>query len=1167
MSKFTLYGLVIQCLACELLFATEGKAQMESIYELRVALSESQLHLKGFIREIEAQTQLNFTFDDARVDLKAEMELQTTEGILADILREVSRGYHLKFQRINENVHVSKSSSNNQPVSEFLSNRPPTTITGQVTSDDAADGLPGVNVIVKGSTTGTVTDVNGKYAINVPSADAILVFTSVGYEPEEIKVGNQSVINLIMSPNIQELQELVVIGYGQRSKRDVTSAISQVDSDDISKRVAMSPEMAMQGQMSGVQVVGNNGDPNARPTIRIRGTNTWGVADPLYVIDGVPIEEYGAGVEGDSYVRGTVNIMSMINPDDIESISVLKDASAGAIYGVRASNGVVLITTKKGRDKKPSINYSQRIGVSNMVEKIDLLNTQEYTNHVNALYASDPTSEDSRHPLNDVFRPDDPSYLGDSPTYDWQDAVLNKNALTQDYNVSISGGSSSSDYYVSAGYSNHEGIFIGSDMERLSGSIKLNTDINKYIRAGVNYRISSVKSHNPPIESLAKISLTPPWQPIHDPNGLNGYAHVIKGFDENGVWDNQVLYGQATRNNVPGFMSMNDNYSYSLRHIGSAYLEVEPINGLTIKGSASMDNFNNGQDVFYQYNRSYFQYDGPNPEVLGGPSSVGSYERRIVANKNMVYEVTANYQRSFGDHNLDVLFNSMLQQYSADWSHVGTEYVTSTNRDLVHFGGDRQFTRNSGFTTRGARAGLLLRTGYNYASKYYLDLTLRRDGSSKFASDYRWGYFPAVSAAWRISQEPFMSNVVWLNDLKLRAGWGELGNEEVPAYAFLSLINTAPRYAWGNNPENIGYGYGNSAATVYGLPNPELLWERTATLNIGFDSRLFDALDFSFEYYDKVTEGLLQQITIPPSSGIIDFPQDNIGDVRNRGIELNLNYQGNIGRFNYSVGGNFTTVHNEVLKTYKGIPLDNIEEGYSLRYIRGYKVDGIFQTDAEAQEWMANHQDDNYEEPKVTAGDMYFEDLRGAPTEEDLDKGINEFYSPEPDGVIDNYDRVFLGKTIPGYYYGINISGELSGFDLSMQFTGVGDVQKVNNIKTSLGNPYNIGLNRTRDVLETWTPENPNTEVPRLMFGDPAANMRFSDYFVENGDYLRLTNLQVGYTLPQSAYDFTNNIINNFRIYAGASNLFTLTKYKGLDPEDDSNPAPLIIYTGLNLRF
>ena len=1122
-----------------------------------VTLSRDGLTVKDALQQIENQARMLVGYDESIIDvnriIKEPVRNVTLEEALNIILKGTSCSYTIKDNYIvivkaNEMVKVS----------------------GRIVDEN---GLPliGVGIRIKENPSmGTISDIDGNFAMEVPIQSS-LEFSLIGFLSSVVKINDHNNnLRIILKENARSLDEVVVIGFGVRSKRDITTAISTISSDKVVKTVSLSPEMSMQGQMSGVQIIGNQGDPNARPTIRIRGTNTWGVSDPLYVIDGIPVKEYGAGIDGDSYTRGNINIMSMIDPNDIESISVLKDAASAAIYGVRAANGVILITTKKGKREKTTVEYSQKVGVQNQNQRIDLLDTKGYADYFNYFFNTDPNwlSLINRSDIY-VFNPDYPDrYLGNNPTYDWQDASLTKNAMTQDYSVRVSGGTEKADYSTSFGYANEEGVRLGNNMERFSGAFKLNTDLNKYARVGINFRLSYGKGHSSLVPSLIVAGMIPPWQPIYDEDGLNGYAGVVEGYRANGTWNSAVKYGSMTRNNFLGQMSMVDSQNESLRLMGNAYLEIEPVSGLTLKGVVNMDNFSNNISNFSGFEASIFAYNGANP-TMQPVGSVGSYEERVTTNNNRIFEFTANYAKKIKLHSVDFLFNMMNQKYNAKYSRGGTEYMSTANEDLRNLGGENQYTNVTSSKSRGALAGMLFRLGYNYDSKYYLDLTMRRDGSSRFAPKNRWGIFPGVSAAWRISSESFMEQLEWLDDLKIRASWGKLGNQEVANMAYLSPINTQPNYAWGNNPASPGLGYYSSGATVYSMANEGLMWEKTTTRNAGVDFTLLRGLNGSFEYYYKTTDGILQTVSLPPSVGMLNQPVDNIASVKNTGIELNLNYYKEIGDLSFSVGGNFTTVKNVVTKMYDGIPnLDlNIEEGQSMYYIRGYALGGMFQSSEEAVDYMSRVEDIIYRPALISGGDMWFKDLRGAPTKEDLENGINRFYSPVSDNIVDSYDQVYLGKTIPGYYYGFNLSLEYKGFDINALFTGVGDVQKVNAVKQTFLNTSAVAVNQMPEILNYWTEENKNTTIPRVRYGDPAGNTRFSDYFVENAGYLRLANTQLGYTLPQSVYKVTQNILSYARIYIGVSNLFTITKYGGLDPEDDYNPAPLIFHTGLSLRF
>lgn len=1150
-------------------FAVDGYSQ-----QTKLTLKFNKAVLEDVLNEIEDKSEFYFLYNQDLVNTRTTVNLNVKDQKIDEVLNVLFQETNISYTISDRQIVLTNSTNESKTKGNSGQQKP---VSGRVT-DTAGGPLPGVSVVVKGTTYGTITDKDGNYSLSNIPENALLQFSFMGLRMQEVIVGNKTAINVVMEEESIGLEEVVAVGYGTRSRRDVTTAISTVSSDKIAKVVPSSPELLMQGQMSGVQVLGNQGSPNARPKVRIRGTNTFGIAAPLYVVDGIAIKEWGAGIEGssDQYTRGGINIMTMIDPSDIESISVLKDASAGAIYGVKAANGVVLITTKKGRKEKTTVNYSQRFGFQNLNKEIDLLNTKQYVDFNNALYATDPTSDGSRSPLNEVFRPENANYMGNMPTYNWQAAVKNKNAMTQDYSINVSGGTEKVDYYMSFGYADQEGVIIDNNLKRYNGSFKINMNVNDYLRVGVNYRLSSAEGRDMSgqVGSLIKTAMTPVSQPIYDPNGINGFAQVVKGYNENGVWNSNVLYGSMTRYNMPGLFSLVNSKNTSLRNLGNAYVELEPLKGLKLRGTMNIDHFDNTIKGGSQYISSYFKYDGGDPTSRGGVGSVGDYGLRSTKNFNRVSELTSSFVKSFGKHNIDLLLNTSAQKFVVDYMDVGTDYVTSTNPNLINLGGENKYTRAGAFKKQEAFQGYLLRGGYNYDNTYYLDATIRRDGSTRFSEEYRWGTFPGMSAAWRISKEGFLRDSKWLNDLKLRAGWGELGNDEVTPLAYLSTINTAPTYAWGNNPtprtdnpNTIGLGYTSSAAAVYGMANRNLQWEKTSTMNLGFDAVMFNDLNFSFEYYNKLTDGILQKVTLPPSTGVIYMPDGNVAQVRNSGVELNINYKVELGQLNLSVGGNLTTVKNKVEKLYGGIPMWNIEEGQSLFYIKGYKLDGIFQSDEEAQAWMENNEDVLYQSAKVRGGDFHFKDMRGAPTAADIANGVNLYYSPQKDSIIDSYDQVFLGKTIPGFYYGFYLNADFKGIDFSAQFTGVGDVQKVNNVRSTFSMPYGEAMNHTPEVLNAWTPTNKNTRIPRMIWQDPAANGRFSDYFVENAGYLRLANLQLGYTLPESVYAGTNNILRNARIYIGCSNLLTITNFSGLDPEDENNPAPVIIYTGLNIKF
>jgi TonB-linked SusC/RagA family outer membrane protein len=1135
------------------LFIAQAWATSTYSQETRLTLDMKNVRVMDVLDAIEKKSEFFFFFNEKLVNVDRKVDIEVKDGKIEEILSDLFQKTDINYKVIDRQIILTPQKGEMEAVQQTGKK-----VTGKVT-DSAGASLPGVSVVVKGTTTGVITDNNGSYSLQNVQANSTLQFSFVGMKMQEITVAGKSSINVILVEDAIGIEEVVAIGYGTRTKRDLTSSISTINSDNIGKVVSSNANMALQGRMTGVYVGDNSGNPAHSPKVRIRGVNTWGDSDPLYVIDGVPITD--PKQEGYS---APLNIMNLIDPNDIESVSVLKDASSAAIYGVRASNGVILITTKKGHSgEKVTAEFSSRFGVQNIVQHLDLLNSEQYIKHVQNVWASDPTV--SRDPTDvKYFDPVSPNYLGGSPTYDWQKAVKNINAPTQDYSFRVSGGTEKSDYFLSVSNSSMEGTLIGSNFNRLSANIKLNTQLNSWIKMGVDYRIFSTNhENNQSGENLwrfAELINTPPVQPIYG-NGPNGYAPVVGGVQPDGTYNAEKLYGSGTSRNMNALISLNASEDQLVRNLGFIYVEFEPVKQLKVKFQTSMDVNNTKNKNYFDYSSSVFLYDAGDPRSRGGGNSVGSYGEGYNNRSTYVNEVTVNYKKSFGNHNLDVTLNGMLQNYKSEGLSANTDYLSSSVPYLRKIYGERQYTSAISGFDRDKLAGSLGRISYNYKGKYYLDMTTRRDGSAHFQADYRWGIFPSFSTAWRISEEKFFDKSSWISDLKIRGGWGQLGNQNTRSFSYLLPVNTYPSYAWGNDPAKPGIGYYSNAAAVYTIPNKTLAWEKTTTSDIGFDAVILNNLDFSFDYYNKLTAGILQEVTLPLSTGIREQPVDNIASVRNSGIEMSMNYSGKVGKFNYSVGANLSTVKNVVEETYNHIPLWNIEEGQSMFYIKGYKVGGIFQSQAEVDAWKAKYTDVNYQTSKIAPGDMFFLDQRSAPDQP------NTFYKNALDNKIDSYDQVYLGKTIPGYYYGFNLSLDYKGIDLNAQFTGVGDVDKINSIRAQFEYTPGTGNNLSTNIFNSWTQENKSKTIPRIIAGDPAQNFRQSNLYLESGAYLRLSNLQIGYTLPSNFYHLIKSAISNVRLYAGASNLFTLTKYSGFDPENDDYPTPRLFFTGLNIRF
>jgi TonB-dependent starch-binding outer membrane protein SusC len=1117
----------------------------------KLTLSFENTSIKDVLNNIEKSTEFRFFYNEDFVNLDQKVTIEATDRPMEEVLTDLLKTSQAGFRVLENNLIVIAPNKLMQKKG----------ISGKITDQKTGAPIPGVNIVIKGTTLGTFTDSGGNYSIEIPEKQATLVFSFVGYQSQEILVSDGSSVNINLIEESRNLEEVVVIGYGTRHKKDVTTSISSIDTKDIVNSTVISPELSLQGKTAGVFVESGGSNPNSRPTIRIRGTNTWGVADPLYVIDGVPVTEFGSGAESStgagtgsndaglaSDIRGNMNIMNMVNPNDIESISILKDASAAAIYGVRAANGVVLITTKRGKSGRPKLNVNVKSGIQNIPGKYKMLNTQDYTSLYLETFSNNP---DEQANLPSVFKSSSADYLGNSPTYNWTSPMYNKNAKVNDYTVSLSGGSENTTYYISTGYSRTESPIIDNYLERYTMSTNLNTNINKYIRTGVNYRFAYQKALDDTQGSLINNATTPPWQPIYSDSGVNGYAPaVIITSVPSFVSTN--LYGPATHINVFGMASCEDNRYTNIRNMGNAYVEIEPLKGLKFKGSVGVDWYNQVRNSYSLFSGNYFSITPTDPSSYGDGHSYGTTSQRDSRNLNLIKEFSINYSKSFGKHNIDLLFNAMDQRYSYDFLGGGSQQITSPSLIYIEEGSEG-YSSAGEYKSESALQGYLGRFQYNYKSKYYFDAVIRRDGSSRFASGHKWGTFPSLSAAWRISDESFLQNLKpVVNDLKLRVGWGQMGNQETKSFAYLSTINMNPHTSFGTTPD--GYGIFYSGAAAGDFANVDLTWEKTTTTNVGLDGLLFGTLNFTLEYYDKKTSNLIQEATLPASVGVENNPIINVGEMRNRGFEMSAGYQNKIGELEYSINANLTTVKNEVVKLYNGTPMGStwggrIEQGHPVNSLWGYKVGGIFQSDEEVTAYKSKTTDviSSSQHP----GDMWFKDING------------DNYAPGTDSKVNDYDRTYLGKTIPGYYYGLNIGLKYKKFDLTCYFMGVGDVKKINYFKVSSEDMSSRGNNQAVSVNERWTINKPSKTMPRAVYADPASNNRFSDRWIENAAYFRLSNIQLGYTLP----NFKTKVFEKARVWISGSNLFTLTKWSGIDPENETYPIPRTTFIGFDMSF
>lgn len=1133
--------LAVQSGSVGVMLASDSIAQVVSVKKLAIDLRLENASTKEVFSAIEKQTTLKFSYDEKIIDPALRFSFHQM-AVVAEILMEISSKSRLHFKQINNNIFVKsiKKKARQQAIEIIVEDR---TVTGRVTDRDG-EPLPGVNVLIQGTARGTITDADGRFSLEVPD-NAVLNFSYVGYNSEIVEVGARSIIDIVLMEDIASLQEIVIIGYGEREKKDLTGAISSITADEIQQNQSLTPELAMQGRMPGVFVSNPGGDPTERPDIRIRGVGTFNNNDPLFVIDGVPITEFGASgnsasVDADRAedIRGPVNIMNLINPNDIESISVLKDASAAAIYGSRAANGVILITTKRGRSGKPRVEFNATYGVKKINDTFDVLNTQQFTALMQEAYAN--VGRD----LIGVFDPDSPEFLGNSETYDWQDALINDNATVQRYDMNVTGGNDYSTYYLGVAYSNDEGSLKFNETDRYTVTLNSDHKATKWLKIGQTARLAYMdvlqeRSGNADFRAAS----TPPWQRIYNPDG--SLAPIQDPETDS------LFYGPATGWNYLGVAEQVDIGYEFWRFLGSGFVEIEPVKDLLIRGAVSYDWNQNVRTQYIDLDREFFRTGG-----LERPGD--SYGERNSRNRNLLKEVTLTYRKTIDEHNFDLTLNASEQTFVAEGSAATDDSLLNSSKPEFIFVGDGTDNKStSGWRDEGALVGYVGRLSYNYQSRYYVDVAVRRDGSSNFNDGYKWGTFPSFSAAWRISRENFMSNAGFINDLKIRGGWGQLGNQNVTPFSYIATINPNPRYSVGSSAGNGSIGNVVNAAFVGNFPVESLSWETTTTTSIGFDATLLNnSLTLTAEYYYRKTDDILQDVDLPFVAGVGSQTPFNIGEMRNRGIELNFNYSRKVGSVDVSIGGNLTTVDNEVLRRFNGVPADfgneRVEEGESFRFLYGFQTDGIIRNQEEADANIAYFGEDRGVQP----GDVRFRDLFTSRS----DGGK----APGPDSLLNPADRTYLGKTIAGHYYGFNIGASYQNFDLTVFFRGVGDVQRVNEIRRS-GESMNEESNQLVSTLNRWTPDNRSATIPRAAIGDPARNGRFSDRWVEDAGFLRLQTLQLGYAVPNQVLEKIG--ASRLRVFAGVENVFVITDWSGVDPENDENPIPTTFLFGLNASF
>ena len=952
------------------------------------------------------------------------------------------------------------------------------TLSGKVT-DKQGQELIGVNVITLQSTAGTITDMKGNWTLTVPSATTELKFSYIGYQDLTIKIGKNTTINVELTEANQEIDELVVIGYGTVKKSDLTGSVSSVKQNSIARQPVASAAQALQGLAPGVKVTANSGSPGGSISVRIRGIGTVGDSDPLYVVDGMPVNDIG-----------------YLGTNEIEAVEVMKDASATAIYGSRGANGVIMITTKHGKKGKDVISINSYWGMSQINTDLHLLTGQQWYDLQTEINKTRTTAID----LTKV----DPKV-----STNWLEEV-SQTAAIQNHDINFSGGSEDFTYNLSMGYLNQEGTVKKTDYERINARINMERKMNKIITVGTNTGFST-SSRNKILEGSNTVGII---------NSAIKLEPVVPVKNEDGTWGSSKYIDYP---NPVAAIEYTNSSEKNLNFVGNIYAIIKLSKDLNFRSSLGID--------FLRYDS--YDFDPSYTVNTYQKNAINKVSRGYSKNNNILFENTLNYNHTFNKvHSVGAMLGYTAEQTRYENIYATKQNTPNNSPELQYL--DAAQLASSATATGGAYESSILsmlgRVNYNYDDRYLATATIRRDGSSRFGKSNRYGNFPSFAVAWKISNENFFKN--WgqsiLNSAKLRAGWGQVGNQSIANYAFQNLISTNAQYAYLFGKPEVVY----QGAVAVALGNKDVKWEATESTNIGFDLGLFDnRLSISAEYYDKTTKDMLIQEPIPYFLGFETGPTTNVGSARNNGIEAQVEWKAKIGKdFNYNIGGNISTIKNEMLslgtsKFISGAAIRNGNATYTsvgnpIGSFWGYKTAGLIQTAEQLAEVQTR-------QPNAGLGDIVFVDVNDDKKLTDLDKTI-------------------IGKPLPDFYYGFNIGCEYKGIDLSAIFEGSYGNDIFNAMRYFT---YDLGdvTNKSVEVLNYWTPTNTNTTIPRLNGNDKNDNKRISDLYIEDGSYLRLKTLQLGYTIPQT---LTSKIyINTLRLFVAGQNLLTFTKYSGADPE------------------
>lgn len=1069
----------------------------------KVSIRMNNVKLDKILNEIENQTDYLFIYNN-QVDINKITSVKVKNEAVAQVLDRILSGTGINYEL--EGTHIILTT---EAIKDLHAQQQAKTVTGTVT-DVSGEPIIGANIRIKGTTTGTITDIDGNFSIEAEPQSVIEV-SYIGYLTQETVINNQKSIRFLLKEDTKTLDEVVVIGYGVQKKADLTGSVANINTEKLNTQSNANIGQALQGKIAGVDIVSQGGAPGSGTRIMVRGIGTLNNASPLSIVDGM-----------------YMNSIDHINPNDIASIDVLKDASSAAIYGSRAANGVIIVTTKEGSNTegKPIIDLSVNLGISTASKFLDMLDAKGW-------------AEVTTIARQAIGKPalDMATDLANKPDNDWQD-IMFRPALMQNYNLSVKGGGKYSTYYTGLGYFNQDGIVKGTNYQRYN--IQSKNDYKRGIfSAGTNLIISF--SHDKPLHQelrggmIGTILQSVPTLEKYDDTREGGYGGT---------------YGDVV--NIPHPLAIIDDnimdrYNENVKIFANLYAQIELFKGLKYKLNLTPD------FSFERYKNYLNKYD------FGlATNSITQLTERQRRRRNILVENLLTFDRTFGEHKISALAGYTYQD--SRFRHIQA-YGEGLPQGLEEIDAATTNRSNEGNSWRSVLTSILGRVFYSYQNKYLFTATIRRDGSSKFGKNNRYGYFPSFSLGWNVAEEKFMENVHWLDQLKLRGGYGVLGNQEIDNYQYSSTITTGINYPDGNGGLLQG-------AFPKNFANPDIKWEETAMTNVGIDFMAFNnRLSLTADYYVKNTKDILLTVPIPISSGGANDPIRNAGKIRNNGFEFNLGWMDQpnpdisyginlIGSFNKnkviamgsesgSIKGGSTNQNITTSETKAGYPIG----GYWLISTAGY-----FNSQEEVDAYA---KDGKKIQPAAEPGDIKFVDANN-------------------DGVINDDDRVFQGSPFPDFTFALNGNMRYKNFDLSIGLQGVLG-NKIYNATRQTLEDVTKGSNFLASCLDYWTPENKNASHPRLTWDDPNRNTRAeSDRYLENGSYLRLRSVQLGYTFPQTWF---KGAIQHARVYINAENLFTITSYSGYSPDvnaDNANyrgfdnfiyPTNRTFMLGLNVTF